>query len=157
MDRSLKPILVMVFIVASICAGHAQPADRGPMGWGPGMMGPGMMGGLGYGRMCSPSAAGFADWRLDRLERTLNLTPAQLEAFAALKKTSTEASEAMRTGCPRGFVNSAPERMKAMEERMDAMLRALKSVRPVLEAFYATLSDEQKAIFDRHQYRRARR
>jgi hypothetical protein len=116
-----------------------------------------MMGGVGYGRMCNPYAAGFADWRLDRLEQALKLTPAQRESFDALKRASTEASEAMRAECPRNFASSAPERMKAMEERMEGMLRALKTVRPALETLYAALSDEQKAIFDRHQYRRARR
>ena len=36
-------------------------------------------------------------------------------------------------------------RMEAMEKRLDAMSQAIKTVRPALEAFYATLSDEQKA------------
>ena len=36
-------------------------------------------------------------------------------------------------------------RMEAMEKRFDAMLQAVKTVRPALETFYATLSDEQKA------------
>jgi hypothetical protein len=35
--------------------------------------------------------------------------------------------------------------MEAMEKRLDAMLQAEKSMRPAFEAFYATLSDEQKA------------
>jgi hypothetical protein len=36
-------------------------------------------------------------------------------------------------------------RMEATEKRLKAMLQAVKSVRPAFDAFYATLSDEQKA------------
>lgn len=35
-----------------------------------------------------------------------------------------------------------------MEKRLDAMSQAVKTVRPTFEAFYATLSDEQKAKLD---------
>lgn len=31
---------------------------------------------------------------------------------------------------------------------LDAMLQAAKALRPALETFYATLSDEQKAVLD---------
>jgi len=40
------------------------------------------------------------------------------------------------------------ERIDAVEMRLDAMVRAAKDVRPALDAFYATLSDEQKARFN---------
>ena len=33
-----------------------------------------------------------------------------------------------------------------MEKRLDAMLQTVKIIRPALEAFYATLSDEQKML-----------
>jgi len=39
-------------------------------------------------------------------------------------------------------------RMDAMEKRMDTMLQAIKTMRPALDAFYAVLSDEQKARFN---------
>jgi hypothetical protein len=35
-----------------------------------------------------------------------------------------------------------------METRLDAMSAAVKTIRPALEGFYATLSDEQKAKLD---------
>jgi hypothetical protein len=40
------------------------------------------------------------------------------------------------------------ERIDAVEMRLDAMVQAAKDVRPALGAFYATLSDEQKARFN---------
>jgi hypothetical protein len=36
-----------------------------------------------------------------------------------------------------------------MEKRMEAALQAIKTVRPALEAFYATLDADQKARLDR--------
>jgi hypothetical protein len=38
--------------------------------------------------------------------------------------------------------------MAFMEKRMEAMLEAIKAVRPAFEAFYATMTDEQKARLD---------
>jgi hypothetical protein len=36
-----------------------------------------------------------------------------------------------------------------MEQRLDGMLQAIETVRPALTRFYGSLSDEQKARFDR--------
>jgi hypothetical protein len=35
-----------------------------------------------------------------------------------------------------------------MEKRLDAMLQAVKTVRPAFESFYASLDDQQKARLD---------
>jgi hypothetical protein len=153
MTRYLKPLAVIVLLTCyATTTVQAQSIAREFVGWGQGMMGPGMMGGFGYGRMCGPYAAGFADWRTERLERSLKLNDSQREPFAALRKASSDASEILRDSCPRELTKDAPSRAKAMEERMDMMLRAVRTVRPALDAFYATLSDEQKAIFDGHGY-----
>ena len=39
-------------------------------------------------------------------------------------------------------------RLDAMSNRLDAMVQAVKGLRPTLGAFYASLSDEQKAQFN---------
>jgi hypothetical protein len=36
-----------------------------------------------------------------------------------------------------------------MEQRLEAVLQAIDTVRPALTRFYSSLSDEQKARFDR--------
>jgi hypothetical protein len=36
-----------------------------------------------------------------------------------------------------------------MEQRLDAMLRAVQAVEPALQKFYASLGDEQKERFNR--------
>lgn len=116
---------------------------------GPGMMmGPGMGGRGGFGRMCGPGAAGFAEWRIERLEQVVKPTDAQRAKFDEFKAASAKAAETMRASCPSDFPKTAVGRMEAMEKRMEAMLQAIKTVRPALEAFYAVLSDEQKARLD---------
>jgi len=133
------------------------PAERGPgygprgSGWGPGMMmGPGMMGwggrgGMGFAGMCDPRAAGLAEWRMERIERLVSPTEAQRAALKDLQAASAKAAETVAAACPRELPASATARMELMEKRLDAMLLAIKTVRPAFDAFYATLTDEQKA------------
>jgi hypothetical protein len=131
-----------------VATADAQPYGPGA-GWGPGMMmGPGWMGRGGFGRMCSPAAASYAEWRIKRLEQVVKPTEAQRAKFDDLKAASTKAVELMRNACPTDFPATVVGRMETMEKRLDAMLQAVKTVRPALDAFYATLSDEQKTRLD---------
>lgn len=115
------------------------------------MMGPGMMGWSGRGGMgsmagmCDPRGAGMAEWRKDRIERLVKPTDAQRAALTELEKASTKAAETIAAACPPDVPASATARMELMEKRMEAMLAAIKTVRPAFDALYATLSDEQKA------------
>jgi hypothetical protein len=132
-------------ILSLTAVADAQPGDRSRHEHGDRMMGPGMMDRHGFGRMCSPRAAGFAEWRVSRLERVVKPTDAQRAKFDEFKAASGKAAEAMRAACPADAPTSMVGRMEAMEKRLEAMLLAVKTVRPALEAFYATLSDDQKA------------
>jgi hypothetical protein len=112
------------------------------------MMGPGFMGRGGLGGMCSPAAAGFSGWRIDRLDQVIKPTDAQRAKFDELKAASDKASEALRLACPTEVPATAVGRMEFMEKRMEAMLQSIKTMRPAFDAFYATLSDEQKSRLD---------
>ena len=135
----------------------AQPSGRDGHGWGPGMMmGPGMMDRGMMGRMCGPSAAGFAEWHISRIEEAIKPTDAQKAKFDEFKAASNKAAEIMRAACPTSIPLTMTGRMEAMEKRTEAMLQSIKTLRPALDAFYATLSDEQKARLDRgagHRHR----
>jgi hypothetical protein len=139
-------LAVLALIFTLITAATAQP--YGPGRGGPGMMGPGMMDRRLFGHMCGPHIVGFAQWRLDRMEQVIKPTEAQRARFDELKAASTKAAEAMSAACPSDVPATLVGRMEAIEKRLDAMLQALKTVRPALDAFYATLSDEQKANLD---------
>lgn len=132
--------------------GSGPGPGYGGRGWGPGMMmGPGMMGwggrgGMGgFAGMCDPRGAGMAEWRMDRIARLINPNDAQRKALDDLRTASTKAAETIAAACPRDFPASASARMELMEKRLEAMLAAVKTVRPAFDAFYATLNDEQKA------------
>lgn len=151
--RKLSLIAASIVIAGtmSLSSGHAQMGPGGGPGWGPGMMmGPGMMGGGRGGRagMCDPRAAGMAEWRMERIERLIKPTDAQRTALEGLRTASTKAAETIATACPKEFPAGASARMEAMEKRMEAMLAAIKTVRPAFDAFYATLTDEQKKSLD---------
>jgi hypothetical protein len=112
------------------------------------MGGPGRMG--GFGMMCNPAAAGFAEWRIDRLERAIRPTDAQRAKFDEFKAASAKARETMVATCPDRIPDTVIGRMELMERRAEAMAQAVKTVKPALQAFYETLTDDQKARLDRN-------
>ena len=59
------------------------------------------------------------------------------------------AVDTLREACPQVTALTPVGRLEAMEQRLNAMIEAANTVRPALEDFYATLSDEQKAKFNR--------
>ena len=132
---SIRRFILFASVLASFSVveiASAQPFGTGMRGWGSSqdVMGPGTIVGPGmmrYGRvdlMCSPASAGFVGWRIDRLELSIKPTEAQRGKFDELKTASNKASEAMRVACPTDAPTTSPERMAAMEKRLDAMLQA---------------------------------
>ncbi len=111
-------------------------------------MGPGMMGAGGFGRLCGPASAGLAEWQAERLQRLVDPTEAQRAKLDDLKAASAKAADIMRGACPTDYPRSAAARMDLMEKRAEATLQAVKLVRPAMDAFYASLSEEQRARLD---------
>jgi LTXXQ motif family protein len=139
-------------VVASLAAApaSAQPEWGGKGkggGWGPGVMGPGMMGpgGMWGGGMCSPRGAGLAEWRVDRIDRLVRPTDAQQPKLEELRKASIRAAEVIAAACPTDIPQSPVARLELMEKRMNAMLEALKVVRPAFTEFYNTLDATQQS------------
>lgn len=115
---------------------------------GPGMMmmDPGF--GPGSARMCRFGSRAFAVADTNRAALELRLDEAQRAAYAAYADSASKATETMRAACPASPPRTVPAQMQAMEARAAAMLAAVTTVRPTLDAFYASLSDAQKARFD---------
>jgi hypothetical protein len=107
------------------------------------------MGGMMGGGMCNPSAAGLAEWRLQAIERAVRPTEAQRAALEELRIASTKAAETVASACPRDVPSTPTVRLELMEKRLDAMLQAVKTVRPAFDAFYATLTDDQKSALNK--------
>jgi hypothetical protein len=121
--------------------GDRRSDDRDRMGPPGGMMrGPGMM--MGF---CGPNGGRFADAMLERIERATRPTEQQKPAFDKLKEAATKAAETARAGCPTEPSLTPPGRLANAEKRLSAMLDAIRTVRPAMDAYYNSLSDEQKA------------
>lgn len=100
------------------------------------------------GPICDERLTRFAQMRLARIERVVRPTEAQRAAFEEFKAASTKAAETMRAACPTEIFLTPPGRLEVHEKLTEARLAAIRIVRPALQAFYATLNDEQKARFN---------
>jgi hypothetical protein len=116
--------------------------DRDRMGPPRGMMmrGPGMM--MGF---CGPNGGRFAERMIEGIERATRPTEQQKPAFDKLKEAATKAAETAKAGCPTEPSLTPPGRLANAEKRLTAMLEAIRVVRPAMDAYYNSLSDEQKA------------
>ena len=97
---------------------------------------------------CSQQAGSFIDLPVQRIEQVVQPTAQQQSAFADLKKAAQNASNQLQSSCPTAVPLSSVARVDTVETRLTAMADAIKSVRPDLNNFYTSLSDEQKARFN---------
>jgi hypothetical protein len=96
-------------------------------------------------RVCAPKGDRMVTSVFDRLERLTQPTQAQRAALEALKEAAARASEIARAACPTEPPITPPGRLAAAEKRFEALLQAVRAVRPAMDTFYGALSDEQKA------------
>jgi LTXXQ motif family protein len=96
-------------------------------------------------RGCAAQAAEFANWPLDDIARTVSPDETQRSALEALRGKAKAAGERLSADCPRDVPAAPAARLEAAEQGIAATLSALDAVEPALTAFYAALSDEQKA------------
>jgi hypothetical protein len=157
---AIKFRIALIAAVALVGAAILAAATAQPYGPGAGMMGPGMMSGQGmmgswmmgrrgFAGMCNPGSGGFAD----RIAELVKPTDAQRARFDEFKAASIKSAEIMRDACQTDVPATIVGRTEAVEKRMETMLQAVRAARPALEAFYATLSDEQKARLDANSHR----
>jgi predicted translin family RNA/ssDNA-binding protein len=95
---------------------------------------------------CTPPET--LQWPVSEIEAKLHLSDSQREELDALSRMSALARNTLNFDCQPEENLTAPDRLATADTRLDAMLDAIKWLRPALDDFYATLSDEQKAQFD---------
>ena len=98
--------------------------------------------------VCSNQAPELTDWPIERISEVVQPTDAQRPALDELKAASAKAIEMLQSACPKDLPSISTGRLAAMESRLQVMLAAVQTVRPALERFYQSLSDEQKARFN---------
>lgn len=94
---------------------------------------------------CGPLGERFANARLSRMERVIEPSGEQRAAFDKLREAMGQAQEKVAASCTQERPLTATGRLAALENRLEASLDAVKTVRPALDALFAMLSDEQKA------------
>jgi ABC-type transporter MlaC component len=104
---------------------------------------------LAQAQACGGSAKQITSLPINQIERLLRPNDAQQAALDELDNASTQAAALLNENCPQDQALTPPGRMAAMEMRLSAMLKALDTVQPALAKFYNSLTDEQKARFDR--------
>ena len=98
--------------------------------------------------LCGSQADSFTKLPVQRIEELVKPTGPQQTALDQLKEASAKAADDLRASCPAQTGETPTARLDAMNNRLDAMVQAAKTLRPTLGTFYASLSDEQKAQFN---------
>ena len=98
---------------------------------------------------CSSEKAGISNLAVNRIEDVVRPTETQGAALDKLDDAMQKAVQALNTACPNAIPQTPVGRLDVMQKRVEAMIDAANIVRPALEEFYVSLSDEQKAKLNR--------
>jgi hypothetical protein len=98
--------------------------------------------------LCSRRAESFTQLPVQRIQQVLKPTQEQQDALDKLNSASMEAANQLQASCPAEILKGPIDRFDAVSRRLDAMSAAIKIVRPALDSFYGSLTDEQKARFN---------
>jgi LTXXQ motif family protein len=99
-------------------------------------------------RICGDDSRAIAGLPIDQIQQAIEPTEAQRASLDELGNASIEAARIIRDACPKQVASTAPGRLAAMQQRIEAMTSAVAMVRPPLDKLYALLDDEQKARFN---------
>ena len=99
-------------------------------------------------QLCGAPDKGVTAWPLADIARAVQPTPEQRALLDELKTAAANAAGVFKDSCAETYALTPPGRLRAMMNRISATLEAVKIVRPALENFYNSLSDEQQARFN---------
>jgi hypothetical protein len=95
-------------------------------------------------QMCDAGSRDIAGLPVEQFQRTVQADDAQRAALDDLANATLKAAQDIKAACPTEAVLTVPGRLAAMQTRIEAMIAAVATVRPLLEKFYGLLSDERK-------------
>jgi hypothetical protein len=96
-------------------------------------------------RLCGADSGDIAGLPIDKIQQAINPNDEQRAALDELGNASVKAAETIRAACPSEPALTAPARLAAMEQRIEAMKSAIGIIQPAMEKFYGLLNDDQKA------------
>src|SRR5215469_11564619 len=102
----------------------------------------------GGSQICSGQTQGLTDFPIERIAQQVNPDQHQQALLDDLKAATIKAVNILQAACPNELPSTPTGRLTAMRSRVEAMQQAVQVVRPALDAFYSSLSDEQKERFN---------
>jgi hypothetical protein len=99
-------------------------------------------------QVCSERATVLTNWPIERIAQTVQPNAAQTAALDRLMMATGRAVDILQSACPTRLPSTPTGRLATLQSRLEAMLRAVETVAPALNAFYQLLDDEQRARFD---------
>jgi hypothetical protein len=99
-------------------------------------------------QMCGDDNRDIAGLPIDQIQQAIQPNDAQRAALDDLANASVKAAQDIKAACPTQIALTAPNRLAAMQTRLEAMIAAVGTVQPPLDHFYDLLNDEQKARFN---------
>src|SRR6266852_7897676 len=96
-------------------------------------------------QMCGDDSRVIAGLPIEAFQNAIQPNEAQRATLEELANASEKAAAGLRAFCPTDVALTAPRRLAAMQQRIEAMVVAVQTVQRPLDKFYGLLSDEQKA------------
>ena len=98
-----------------------------------------------YSDHCEDDSLDVAGIPVDEIQQLAQPTDKQRAALDELGNASVQAAQIVKASCPTELSLTAIGRIDAEQQRVQAMLKAVKAEQPALAKFYDMLTDEQKA------------
>jgi len=96
------------------------------------------------GTICQKWASALRDWPTRQIESTVTLSDVQRAALYDLTGSIYRAAGGLVASCPAETSYTPVGQIEAKRNRVDALAQAINTIRPMLDQFVNTLSDEQK-------------
>jgi hypothetical protein len=99
-------------------------------------------------QLCEDPEKGVTAWPFASIVQAVQPTPEQSALLDEMRSAAAKAADVFKESCSDSYAMTPPGRLRAMTNRISATLEAVRIVRPALEKFYNSLSDEQQARFN---------
>jgi hypothetical protein len=101
-----------------------------------------------YSNYCEEDSLDVAGIPVDEIQELAHPTDEQRAALDELGNASVQAAQIVKAECPTDISPAAVGRIEGVQQRVQAMLKAVQVVGPALAKFYNMMTDEQKARLD---------
>ena len=98
--------------------------------------------------ICLGQAQRFINFPIEQIAQQVVPSEQQKALLDDLNTATAKAVSILQDACPSELPSTPPGRIAAMRTRVETMLQVVEIVRPALEKFYQSLTDEQKERFN---------